>query len=133
MFDHASIFILIAGSYTPFTLVTLRGVVGWVLFGVIWASAVTGVVLNAISVDKFAKVSLICYLASGWCVVFAMKPLIDAMPLNGIMLLVIGGLMYTIGVIFFKLRNRYMHSIWHVFVFMGSLFQYFCILFYVIK
>ncbi len=133
VFDHASIFILIAGSYTPFTLVTLRGVVGWVLFGVIWASAVTGVVLNAISVDKFAKFSLICYLASGWCVVFAMKPLIDAMPLNGIMLLVIGGLMYTIGVIFFKLRNRYMHSIWHVFVFMGSLFQYFCILFYVIK
>lgn len=132
VFDHASIFLLIAGSYTPFTLVTLRGPVGWILFGVNWGAAVIGVILNAISVDKFAKVSMICYLACGWSVVFAIKPLLNSMERNGVILLVIGGLMYTIGVIFFKLRHKYMHSIWHVFVFLGSLFHYFCMLLYVI-
>ena len=132
VFDHASIFILIAGSYTPFTLVTLRGPIGWVLFGITWGSAIIGVALNAISVDRFDKLSLVCYIASGWCVLFTIKPLIETLAFNGLMLLVAGGVMYTIGIIFYKLRHKYMHSIWHVFVFLGSLFQYFCILFYVI-
>ncbi|MBQ9624980.1 MAG: hemolysin III family protein [Clostridia bacterium] len=132
VFDHASIFILIAGSYTPFTLVTLRGPIGWILFGVTWGSAVIGVTLNAISVDRFDKLSLACYVASGWCVVFTIKPLIDKLAFNGLMFLVAGGVMYTAGIVFYKLRRKYMHSIWHVFVFLGTLFQYFCILFYVI-
>lgn len=132
VFDHASIFILIAGSYTPFTLVTLRGPIGWILFGVTWLSAVLGVILNGLSVDKYAKISLICYVASGWCALFAIKPLIETLDKMGLVFLVLGGVMYTVGIIFFKMRHKYMHSIWHVFVLLGSLFQYFCILFYVI-
>lgn len=132
VFDHASIFILIAGSYTPFTLVTLRGTTGWILFSVTWLCAVVGVILNAISVDKFQKVSMICYVASGWCVVFAIKPLITTLDKTGVLLLLLGGIMYTAGIAFFVMKKKYMHSIWHVFVFLGSLFQFLCILLYVI-
>lgn len=132
VFDHAAIFMLISGSYTPFTLVTLRGNLGWILFGISWGSTIVGVILNAISVDRYAKFSMICYLAGGWSVVFAIKPLLNSMEMGGIILLVSGGLAYTVGVIFFKLRQKYMHSIWHMFVFAGSALQYFCVLFYVI-
>lgn len=133
VFDHASIFILIAGTYTPFTLVTLRGTLGWIMFSLVWASAIVGVTLNAISVDRFQKLSLICYLASGWCIVFAIRPLMAAIPFPGLVLLVTGGLSYTIGVIFFKLRNKYMHSIWHLFVLAGSILHFLAIFFYVVR
>ena len=132
VFDHDSIFLLIAGSYTPFTLVTLRGTLGWWMFGAIWASAICGIVLNSISVDKYAKISILFYVAMGWCVIIAIKPLIAAIDLAGLVLLVAGGLCYTIGIIFFVLRTKYMHSIWHVFVLAGSVLQYFTILFYVL-
>lgn len=133
VFDHASIFLLIAGSYTPFTLVTMRGIIGWILFGVTWGSAIVGIVLNAISVEKYAKISLICYVASGWCVILAIKPLLERLAFGGVILMVAGGIAYTVGIIFFKLRHKYMHSIWHMCVLIGSLLQYFGILFYVIK
>lgn len=132
IFDHASIFILIAGSYTPMTLITLRGTMGWILFAIVWLSAIIGIILNAISVDKYKKPSLICYLASGWAAIFAIVPLYNALDLFGFILLVAGGLFYTFGVIFYKQKKRYMHSIWHVFVLAGTVCHYFCILFFVI-
>ena len=132
IFDHSTIFILIAGTYTPFTLVTLRGWVGWTIFGVVWGVAVLGVVLNAISIERFKVISMIGYVASGWCVVCAIGPMIQRMALHGLILLLLGGVAYTAGLIFYALKKvRYMHSIWHVFVFAGALLHYFCILFYV--
>lgn len=132
-FDHLGIFLLIAGSYTPITLVTLRGPLGWTLFGVVWGAAVLGIVFNAISVERFKKFSMIAYIATGWAVVLAIVPLVRSIPLPGIILMVIGGLMYTIGIVFYKMKKiRYMHSVWHLFVLAGALFQYFAILFYVI-
>ncbi len=133
IFDHNSIFILIAGTYTPLTLVTLRGPLGWTIFGIVWGAAIVGIVLNSISIERFKKFSMICYLASGWCVVAAIVPMIRAMELPGLILLFAGGLMYTGGVVFYKKKEiLYMHSIWHLFVLAGSVLHYFCILFYVI-
>lgn len=132
-FDHLGIFLLIAGSYTPITLVTLRGPLGWTLFGVVWGAAVLGIVFNSISVERFKKFSMIAYIATGWAVVLAIVPLVRSISLPGIILMVIGGLMYTIGIVFYKMKKiRYMHSVWHLFVLAGALFQYFAILFYVI-
>ena len=131
VFDHCTIFLLIAGSYTPFTLYTLRGSVGWPLFAVIWISAIAGIVLNAVNLEKFEKVSVLIYVIMGWSIVFAMKSLIQTVSLLTLVLLVVGGIMYTSGIIFFKLtKYRYMHSIWHLFVLAGTVFQYFAILFF---
>ncbi len=133
IFDHCSIYLLIAGTYTPFTLVTLRDSVGWLLFIGLWVSAIIGIILTAIDIKKFEKVSLGIYLIMGWAVVIGIKPLIEALSLPGMLLLLAGGLMYTFGVIFYKMKkHRYMHSIWHLFVLGGTVFHYFAILFYVI-
>ena len=135
IFDHCSIFLLIAGTYTPFTLVTLREadpVIGWLLFGVVWAAAILGIVLNAISIEKFKVFSMICYVAMGWVVVFAIKPLMSVLPLGGLLLLLAGGLAYTFGIIFYAARKRYMHSIWHFFFLFGTVFHYFSVLLYVV-
>ena len=133
IFDHATIYLLIAGTYTPFTLVALRGWVGWTIFGVVWGAAISGIILNAISIERFKVVSMICYIASGWCVIAAIGPLIKVMEPAGILLLVSGGVAYTAGLVFYALKNiRYMHSIWHLFVFAGAALHYLCILFYVI-
>ncbi len=133
IFDHTSIFILIAGTYTPLTLVTLRGVWGWSIFGIVWASAILGIVFNAISIERFKKFSMISYLASGWCIIAAIFPLIQRLDSTGVVFLVIGGVCYTGGLLFYSLNKiRYMHSIWHLFVLAGAIFHYFCILFYVI-
>ncbi len=129
--DHCAIFLLIAGTYTPFTMVTLNGMVGNIIFAVIWIFAIIGVVLNAISVKKYHKLSLVCYIAMGWAIVFAIKPLIDNLHIGGLILLVLGGLSYTIGVAFYVRKSKYMHTIWHVFVLMGSVFHYFAILLFV--
>ena len=132
VFDHTSIFFLIAGTYTPFTLVTLRGWVGWTVFGVVWGVAVIGIVLNSVSIERFKKISMVGYIASGWCVIAAIGPLIKVMEPAGILLLVSGGVAYTAGLVFYALKNiRYMHSIWHLFVFAGAALHYLCILFYV--
>lgn len=132
-FDHLGIFLLIAGSYTPITLVTLRGPIGWTLFGVVWGAAILGIIFNSISVERFKKFSMAAYIATGWAVVLAIVPLVRSISLPGIILMVIGGLMYTIGILFYKMKKiRYMHSVWHLFVLAGALFQYFAILFYII-
>lgn len=135
IFDHCSIFLLIAGSYTPFTLVTLREAtpaIGWTLFGVVWGAAIIGIVLNIVSLEKFKIFSMICYIAMGWAVVFAIKPLIANLAKGGIILLASGGLAYTVGIIFYAIRKKYMHSIWHFFVLGGTILQYFAVLFYVV-
>ena len=135
IFDHCSIFLLIAGSYTPFTLVTLREAtpaIGWTLFGVVWGAAIIGIALNIVSLEKFKVFSMICYIAMGWAVVFAIKPLIANLAKGGIILLASGGLAYTVGIIFYAIRKKYMHSIWHFFVLAGTILQYFAVLFYVV-
>lgn len=132
-FDHCSIFILIVGSYAPICLSLLGGALGWVLFAVNMLFAVLGIVANAISVKRWSRLSLILYLLMGWSVVFAIKPLLELITFNSFVLLLIGGLSYSIGVIFYNAkRPRFMHAIWHLFVICGSTFHYFFILLYVI-
>lgn len=132
-FDHLGIFLLIAGSYTPITLVTLRGPLGWTLFGIVWSAATLGIIFNSISVERFKKFSMIAYITTGWAVLLAIVPLVRQLPAPGILLMVLGGAAYTVGIWFYKKKSiRYMHSVWHLFVLAGALLQYFAILFYVI-
>ncbi|SEL07777.1 PAQR family membrane homeostasis protein TrhA [Ruminococcus albus] len=127
--DHNTIFFLIAGTYTPITLVPLRGAFGWTLFGVIWAAAVVGIVLNSIDLEKFRKPSVVCYILMGWAVVFAINPMLRTINKISLLFLLIGGLFYTIGVIFYVMKKkRYFHSIWHLFTIGGSVFHWFLIL-----
>lgn len=132
--DHCSVFLLIAGTYTPYTLVTLAGPTGWLLFGVIWGAAAIGITLNAISLERFSKISVVCYLAMGWAIIFAIKPLAAALAVPGIVLLVAGGVAYSLGVILYALgsKKRYMHSIWHFFVLAGSILHFLSIYLYVL-
>ena len=132
--DHCSVFLLIAGTYTPFTLVSLRGVTGWWMFGVVWGAAVLGIVLNCVDLKKFAKFSMICYIAMGWVVILAIKPMINAVGASGMIFMLLGGIAYTIGAAIygFGKKIKYMHSLWHFFVLAGSILQFFTILFYVI-
>ena len=133
VFDHNSIFLFIAGTYTPFTLVTLRGTVGWTIFCVVWGASIIGIILNSISIDRFKIFSMIAYVATGWAIIFAIFPLSVALPLPGIILLIAGGVSYTLGIIFYAMKKiHYMHSIWHLFVLAGSILHYFSILFYVV-
>ena len=132
--DHSAIYLLIAGTYTPFTLVSLRGPVGWVLFGVVWALAIAGVIFKSLAVGRFAVASALVYLFQGWFVVFAARPLIHAITWRGTAWLAAGGLFYTLGIVFFALdRRRYFHAAWHLFVLAGSAAHYFAILFYVVR
>lgn len=134
IFDHCSIFILIAGTYTPYLLGPLRGALGWTIFGIIWGVTVIGILLNAISLEKFKVISLICYVLMGWGIVLSIKPLAQNLPLGGLWLLIAGGLVYTVGVIFYVMKKyRYMHSVWHLFVLAGSICHYFSILLFVLK
>ena len=134
VFDHTSIYLLIAGTYTPITLVTLRGATGWVLFGIVWGIAVLGIVLNSISIEKFKVFSIISYIIMGWCVVFGGKGVISRLPLGGLVFLLIGGACYTIGIIFYAMKkHKYMHSVWHFFVLAGSITHFFAIYLYVLK
>ncbi len=127
--DHNTIFFLIAGTYTPLTLYVLRGPLGWTMFGVVWAATVLGIVLNSIDLEKYKKASLICYIAMGWVVIFAIQPLIESMPPLSLTFLLLGGVFYTVGVVFYAIKKiKYFHSIWHLFTIAGSVFHYFCIL-----
>lgn len=130
--DHCSIFLLIAGTYTPYTLITLRGALGWSLFAVVWGAAIVGMVLNAIDVQKYSRISMVCYVAMGWVVVLAIRPLMASLAWNGLVLLALGGVFYTVGIVFYVIRRSYMHSIWHLFVLAGSVCHYLSILLYVI-
>lgn len=134
--DHCSIFLLIAGSYTPFALCTIREydtLSGWAIFGVIWAIAILGIVLNSIDIKKFNVFSMICYLVMGWCILVKVNLLPQLLGTNGVILLVAGGIAYTMGAILYGLgrKHKYMHSVFHVFILLGSLLQFFCILLYV--
>lgn len=132
--DHCSISLLIAGSYTPFTLITLQGLTGYVLFGIIWFFAIFSIVLNIIDVKKYQKLTLSCYLIMGWSVIFTIKPLVENLDRNGLILLVLGGLCYTVGVGFYLAKKTpYMHMVWHIFVLFGSVFHYLTIVLYVIQ
>ncbi|WP_294581729.1 hemolysin III family protein [uncultured Thomasclavelia sp.] len=135
--DHCTIFVLIAGTYTPVLLCSIRPIDpfwAWVIFAVVWGCTVIGIILNAIDIKKFATFSMICYLAMGWCIVFRINLLPAAVGMNGIYLLVAGGLAYTIGTIFYGLqkKHRYMHSIWHLWILLGSALHFLCIILYVI-
>ncbi len=133
VFDHTSIFFLIAGTYTPITLVTLNGPMGWTLFGIVWGAAVLGIVLNSINIEKFKKVSMVCYIGMGWAVIIGIKDIITLMPKNGFLFLLLGGIMYTVGIAFYAMKKfRYMHCVWHLFVLAGSILQFFSIYFYVL-
>ncbi len=132
VFDHSSIFFLIAGTYTPFTLVTLRGALGWVLFGVVWGSAILGITLNAVSIEKFKTFSMAAYIASGWCVVIAVVPLIRNLQAGGLWLLLAGGLLYTGGILFYRQKKNWFHMVWHLFVLAAAVCHFFSIYIYVI-
>ena len=131
--DHSGIYLLIAGTYTPFALVTLGGAVGWTLFGVLWTLAITGIVARA-ALPRIAKrFSLALYLIMGWSALSVAGPLFDTLPTGGIVLVVAGGIAYTLGVPFYAYeRMPYNHAVWHVFVMIGSLLHFFGILLYVI-
>jgi len=131
--DHSAIYLLIAGTYTPFTLVSLRGPVGWAMFGVVWSLAIAGVIFKSLAVDRFAVASALVYLFQGWLIVVAARPLLHAIGGHGMAWLGMGGLAYTFGMVFFALdRRRYFHAAWHLFVLAGSVAHYFAILFYVV-
>ena len=131
--DHLAIFLLIAGTYTPFTLGVLRGPWGWSLFGTVWGLAVAGIILKCFSPPHWRTISLTIYLAMGWAIIVAIKPLVASLAPGGLILLVTGGLAYTLGVPFYLLeRIPYNHAIWHVFVLAGTVLHFFSILFYVI-
>jgi len=131
--DHYSIYFLIAGTYTPFTLVTLRGAWGWSIFGVIWGLVVVGIVVEALPQSRNRILSLVVYILMGWLVLLALKPLLEVLPWAGFVWLLVGGLFYTGGVVFylFDEKIRHFHGVWHLFVLAGSVSHYVTILFYV--
>ena len=133
VFDHASIFLLIAGTYTPFTLVTLRGPLGWSIFGVIWGLAIAGILLKLFYTGRFNVLSTILYVLMGWMIIFAIYPLAEVFSFNGLLWLVAGGISYTIGAIIFLFNNiPFNHTIFHVFVILGSLCHFVSVFWYVL-
>ena len=131
--DHAMIYLLIAGTYTPFTLVNLRGPWGWSLFGTVWGIALMGLLLELVLPKRITWLSLTLYLCLGWMIVVAVKPLVDGLAGGGLILLVSGGLCYSIGVIFYVWKSLpFQHAIWHLFVMAGSLCHFFSVFFYVL-
>ncbi|UCF89106.1 MAG: hemolysin III family protein [bacterium] len=132
-FDHAAIYLLIAGTYTPFTLVNLRGPWGWSLFGLIWGLALSGIVMTVLGVGRSRLLASLVYIAMGWLVVIAVKPLYQSIPTGGIVWLVAGGLLYTSGVLFYVWKRLpFNHTVWHLFVLAGSVCHFFAVLFYVL-
>ncbi len=132
-FDHASIYFLIAGTYTPVTLLALGGAWGWSIFSVVWCAAIVGIFLKFAYPGRFEKLSLILYLLMGWMIVIATEPLLSSMESGGLWLLLAGGLSYTVGIIFYVWdKLTFNHAIWHLFVLGGSILHYFMVLIYII-
>lgn len=132
--DHASIFILIAGTYTPISMVALRGKLGWTILITIWSIALLGIIFKVFFINKLKIISVIMYLAMGWLIIFAIKPLIIALSTKSLVFMIIGGLFYTVGILFYALQSmgfKYSHSIWHLFVLAGSIFHF--IMIYLLK
>ena len=135
--DHCTIYFLIAGTYTPFCLCTIRQhnpALGWGTFGLIWGLAVVGIVLNAIDLKRFQKLSMVLYLGMGWCIILTGRLIVQLLGGAGFALLVGGGVAYTVGAVFYGLghKKRYIHSVFHLFCLVGSALHVLCILFYVI-
>ncbi len=135
--DHCTIFLLIAGTYTPYMLVALRTVrpaLAWAVFGVIWAVTATGITLNAVNLRRYSKVSVVCYLLMGWMVLLTYRPLTEVVPPQGIRLLIWGGVVYSIGALVYAIgsRKRYFHSIFHFFVLGGTVLHFLSIYLYVL-
>ncbi len=132
--DHCDIYVFIAGCYTPFCISLIGGALGWTLFGVIWGCAIIGVILNAINLEKYKVISFILYLIMGWMVVASIGPLKNLLPVNGLILLVSGGVAYTLGALFYLVgaKKKYIHSVFHVFVLIGAVLQFFSIYLYAI-
>lgn len=130
--DHAAIYVLIAGTYTPFTLITLDGTVGWILFGLVWGMAVIGISLKLFFTGKFNLLSTLMYVGMGWLIVFAINPLMENLPTKGLEWLFAGGAFYTIGAIFYAFKKlNYTHAIFHIFVLLGSFCHFMAIYFYI--
>ena len=131
LFDHSAIFLLIAGTYTPFTLGVLRGTWGWTLLAIIWFLALAGIVVKAVPRTRHSWISMVLYLVMGWLAIVAIKPMFELVPVPGIVLIFAGGLAYTGGLAFFAARSlRYSHFIWHLFVIAGTAFHFFAVLWY---
>jgi len=131
--DHSAIYLLIAGTYTPFTLVNLRGPQGFALLGLVWFLAVVGILFKAFATGRYPAFSIALYLGMGWSILLALKPLVHSVERGGVALLVAGGLTYTAGIVFYLWRRLpYHHAVWHLFVLAGSIFHYFAVLFYVL-
>jgi hemolysin III len=127
--DHVCIFLLIAGTYTPFTLTRLRGPWGWLLFVLVWSAAIAGITFKIRSPKRFHSVSALPYVVMGWLAVLAIKPCVELIPISGLIWLVVGGLCYTVGTIFYHAdHNRYYHAIWHLFVLGGSGCHYWAVM-----
>ena len=131
IFDHCSIFLLIWGTYIPVCLSLFRNALGWVVFGIIGVLSILGIVFNSIDLKKWHKASVILYLLMGWLVIFTFKPIISRVNFVGIILLLLGGISYTLGVIFYKSKRKYMHFIWHLFVLEGSILHFFFVYYYI--
>jgi hemolysin III len=133
IFDHSAIYVLIAGTYTPFTLVVLKGWVGWTIFGVSWGLAIAGIILKLFFTGKYDKISTFAYVLMGWVVIFAIKPLVYNLPFEGLMWLLAGGIFYTVGAVLYSIKNlKYNHAIFHVFVLLGSFAHFIAVFFYVL-
>ncbi|MDD4601932.1 MAG: hemolysin III family protein [Negativicutes bacterium] len=133
IFDHAAIYVLIAGNYTPFTLVPLHGTMGWTIFSIIWGLAIIGIVFKVFFVKRFKVFSTLTYLLMGWLAAVMIKPLLGTLPIEGIYWLIAGGVFYTVGAIFYLARRiPYNHAIWHLFVLAGSIAHYVAVLKYVL-
>lgn len=132
--DHCSIFVLIAGTYTPYTLVTLRPTVGWYLFALVWAAAAVGITLNAVNLKRYATASVLCYLVMGWVIVLAYRQMAAALDAHGIGLLIWGGVAYTVGALLYAIgsKRKYFHSIFHFFCLAGSVLHFLSIYLYVL-
>jgi len=131
--DHSAIYVLIAGTYTPFLLILLRGTLGWIMFGVIWGLAVVGILFKTVFTQRFEILSTVGYLLMGWLIVFLGKPLVMALPTPGLIWLVAGGLFYSLGSVFYLARRLpFHHAIWHLFVIAGSAAHFVTVYFYVL-
>ncbi|WP_227395337.1 PAQR family membrane homeostasis protein TrhA [Jeotgalibacillus aurantiacus] len=129
--DHSAIYLLIAGTYTPFVLVTIRDPLGWTIFGLVWGLAVAGIVFKCFFVDRYQIIATLFYVLMGWLIIIAVVPLYKELTASGFALLLTGGIFYSVGAIFYVWRKLpYNHAIWHLFVIAGSAFMYFCVYFY---
>jgi hemolysin III len=133
IFDHSAIYVLIAGTYSPFTIIVLEGVLGWLVFGCTWAFAFVGIVLKLFYTGRYDKLSTIMYILMGWQIILVIKPLINAFSINGLQLLFAGGIFYTVGALLYSSKRiKYNHAIFHVFVLLGSACHYACIYKYIL-